>query len=66
METNKQRLIRAGVDITNIKDLLETYADDICATCNAEINKNLCPTSPACEGRWCEEAIAIYLEQEAN
>lgn len=46
--------------------IFEQHADAICEVCNDEIEKNLSPTNPSCEGRWCDEAIELFLEKEAN
>lgn len=31
---------------------------------NKYIEKNLPPDNPACEGRWCEEAAELWLDEE--
>lgn len=64
--TNRQRLIMEGVDVNDPEALFAADADSICAICNAEIEKNLSPTNPACEGRWCDKAIELYLDKEAK
>ena len=50
------------------------YADDevimaglvdeglLCDFCNEHINKNLSPSNPACEGRWCDEAYELWRD----
>lgn len=66
METDRQRAQRAhslGLeDLFN--ELIEICQEDICTVCNEEIEKNLSPTNPTCEGRWCAEATEIWLDKD--
>lgn len=36
--------------------------DALCEVCDRHISKNLSPSNPACEGRWCDEAFEIWKE----
>ena len=64
-ETNRQRLERLGVS-TDIDDVLEQYSDEVCEYCIENIDKNLCPTNPSCDGRWCHQAAIEWLAEEAE
>lgn len=48
----------------DIEQLWAEHGDDICQVCNEEIEKNLSPSNPTCEGRWCDQAIELFLERE--
>ena len=65
METNRDRLNRLGMtdDIDTIMDIAES---EVCECCDRFIEKNLSPFNPACEGRWCEDAIEYWLEETAT
>lgn len=63
-ETNVQRLERLGM--MDEETLYEVSQEKRCEICNREIQKNLSPENPACEGRWCDEAIDLWLEEEAG
>lgn len=65
METNKQRLNRLAME-DDVETIMSFAEDEVCAICDREIEKNLSPQSPACEGRWCEEAIEIWLDEEVE
>lgn len=65
-QTNEQYLQSIGVDTNRTDEVFSAAADDICAVCNAEISKNLCPSNPTCEGRWCDEAVELYLNEEVK
>ena len=64
METNRQRLERLGMigDIS-IEDIPEAK---LCGICDELIEKNLSPQNPVCEGRWCGEAVDLWLNEEAD
>lgn len=64
METNRQRLERLGM--MDDETIMDVSQEERCTLCNRWIHKNLSPTNPACEGRWCFDAIAIWLKEEAN
>lgn len=66
MRTNRQRLFDMGVDVSDIEALFNADDAGICGTCDAQIEKSLSPSNPACEGKWCEQAIAIYLDEEVT
>lgn len=34
----------------------------LCDFCNEHVDKNLSPSNPACEGRWCDEAYKLWME----
>ena len=63
-ESNRERMHRLGLEDL-FEQLIDLCQDDICEVCNAKIEKNLCPTNPSCEGRWCAEAIELWLDEEA-
>lgn len=63
--TNRQYLERAGIS-TDIDTLMDKYSDDICAYCVDNIDKNLSPDNPACEGKWCEQAAEGWLNEEKD
>lgn len=65
METNRQRLNRLGLP-DDLETLFDIACDAICTICDSEMDKNLSPSNPACEGRWCEEAVEIWLDKEAE
>lgn len=62
METNRQKLNRLGIE-TDVDTVMDAYGDSCCEICNNSINKNLSPSNPSCEGRWCGEAVALWLEE---
>ncbi len=64
METNRQRLERLGMmDNDTVMDVSQEAR---CVICNEQIEKNLSPQNPACEGQWCEEAVDLWLDEEAE
>ena len=64
--TNRQRLQQAGiVDEATIMCMFdEDFGYALCDICNERVEKNLGPSNPCCEGRWCGEALAIWLDEE--
>lgn len=62
-ETNRQRLERLGM--MDDETIMDVSQEERCILCNKYIEKNLSPTNPACEGRWCEEAAELWLDEEA-
>lgn len=64
METNRQRLELLGM--MDDKTIMEVSQEARCAICNKWIEKNLSPQNPACEGKWCEEAADLWLDEEAE
>jgi hypothetical protein len=46
------------------KELFDNYGEEICKLCDEYIEKRIDPQCPICEGRWCDEAIDIFLESE--
>lgn len=64
METNKQRLER--LEMMDDETIMDVSQEARCVLCNRFIEKNLCPTDPVCEGRWCDEAADLWLEEEAD
>ena len=65
-ETNRQVLERLGVS-TDIDNVLEEYSDEVCWYCIDNItDKNLSPTNPSCDGRWCHQAAIEWLAEEAE
>lgn len=63
--TNREKYASL-VETDEIDELLEISVDDRCIICDREIEKNLSPTNPACEGGWCEEALEYWLDEPAN
>ena len=63
IEINRQRCERLGMKDDDT--LMEISQEQRCAFCDKRIEKNLSPQNPACEGRWCEEAIEYWLDEEA-
>lgn len=64
METNLQRCERLGMmDDDTLMELSESRR---CELCDKFCEKNLSPSNPSCEGRWCDEALEYWLEEEAN
>ncbi len=61
-ETNREYLERIGV--TDIDEMMEYSEGERCEICNREVEKNLSPTNPTCEGGWCEEALEYWLDEE--
>lgn len=47
-------------------DLMEISDGRRCELCNEHCEKNLSPTNPACEGKWCGEALEYWLEEDAK
>lgn len=64
METNLQRCERLGM--MGDDTLMELSEGRRCEFCDKLCKKNLSPSSPSCEGRWCDEALEYWLEEEAN
>lgn len=64
METNRQRCERLGM--MDDETLLDISQDARCICCDRYVEKNLSPTNPACEGKWCMDAIDYWLEEEAE
>lgn len=63
MATNRDIVMAEGIgDDTDA--LMDFAGDEICECCNAEVEKNLSPENPACEGRWCDEACDLWLDAE--
>ena len=44
--------------------MMECSEGERCEVCNREVEKNLSPTNPTCEGGWCEEALEYWLDEE--
>lgn len=65
METNRQRMNRLGMD-DDPDTIFYIAGDSVCDVCNRCIEKNMSPQNPACEGRWCDEAIELWLDEEAE
>lgn len=65
METNRQRMNRLGM-MDDVDTVMDIAGDAVCDICNQRIEKNLSPQSPACEGRWCDEAMELWLDEEAE
>lgn len=66
-ETNRQRLLRKRVRMIMLFDTaIEQHGDAICKVCDEKVCKNLGPSDPACEGRWCAEAVELWLDEEAE
>lgn len=63
METNRQRLESLGM--MDEETIMEISQEARRAICNERIEKNLSPQNPACEGKWCEEAADLWLDEEA-
>ena len=49
METNRQRLDRLCME-DDVDTIMNFAEDEVCAICDREIEKNLSPQSPSCEG----------------
>ena len=64
METNRQRLERLGM--MDDETIMDVSQEARCDLCNKFIEKNLSPENPVCEGRWCNEAADLWLEEEAD
>lgn len=64
METNRVRCERLGM--MDDETLMEISNESRCEICDKFIEKNLSPTNPACEGKWCEEALDYWLDEEAD
>lgn len=47
-------------------ELLDLSQEERCVLCNKYCNKNLSPTNPACEGKWCDEALDYWLDEEVS
>lgn len=65
METNREKLKRLGI-ADDTDTVMDNAGDSVCEVCNREISKNLSPSNPSCEGRWCEEAVEIWLDEETE
>ena len=46
--------------------IMDTACESVCEVCNREIAKNLNPQNPACEGRWCNEAVELWLDKSED
>lgn len=64
METNRQRLERLGM--MDDDTIMEVSQGARCVICDERIQKQLNPQNPACEGKWCEEAADLWLDEEAD
>jgi len=64
METNRQRCERLGM--MDDDTLMDISQESRCKLCNKQIEKNLSPQNPACEGAWCDEALGLWLDEEAE
>lgn len=65
METNREKLKRLGI-ADDADSVMEAACDSVCEVCNREIDKNLSPQNPACEGEWCDEAVELWLDEETK
>ena len=65
METNRQRMNRLAM-MDDIDTVMDIAGDAVCDICNQRIEKNLSPQNPACEDWWCDEAIELWLDEEAE
>ena len=63
MATNYDIVMLEGIGC-DVADLMDFAGEAICECCNQEIEKNLSPTNPACEGRWCAKACELWLDAE--
>ena len=63
-ETNGQRLERLGM--VDDETMFELSEGRRCEICNENFAKNLSPTNPCCEGRWCDDALKIWLEEKTE
>lgn len=63
MATNRDIVIAEGIE-QDVDSLMDFALERICRCCQVEIPKNISPTNPACEGRWCEEACELWLDAE--
>jgi|BioPla2DNA2_1021312.scaffolds.fasta_scaffold35302_2 hypothetical protein len=63
METNRQKCERLGM--MDDETLMDISEGERCKICDSYIEKNLSPQNPACEGKWCDEAIDYWLDEEA-
>ena len=73
METNRQRLERRGdMDNSTLDKIQDDLGDRLCDYCPEQIFKEhggilSSPDGPImCEGRWCDEAMEAWLEDEAD
>ena len=64
METNRMRCERLGM--MDEETLMDVSQETRCEICNKQIEKNLSPQNPQCDGRWCEEALDLWLEECAD
>ena len=64
VETNRIRLERLGM--VDKETIIEVSQEKRCVLCDQFIEKNLTPTNPVCEGRWCDEAIEYWLDAYAE
>lgn len=65
MATNSQRLQCLCIE-DDVDTVMNIAGDEVCEVCDREITKNLNPQNPACEGRWCEEAVELWLGEEVK
>ncbi len=65
MGTNREKLERLGMD-DDTDTIMDTACESVCEVCNREIAKNLNPQNPACEGRWCNEAVELWLDKSED
>ncbi len=58
--------VKERLGMTDEGAIFEASEEARCVLCNELITKNLSPTDPACEGRWCDQAIEFWLNQEVS
>lgn len=63
MATNREIVRSEGIP-TDVDELMDFAGEAICRCCNDLVEKNLSPSNPSCEGRWCEEACELWLDEE--
>ena len=60
METNAEKLERLGIE-TDTDSVMDYAGESVCALCMEENSHYLSPQNPACEGKWCDEAVERWL-----
>lgn len=65
METNRDKMRRLGMD-TDADTVMDYAESEVCTYCDSFIERNLSPTNPSCEGRWCEDAVEGWLNEKAT